>query len=536
MAHQVLVVFGGGYKDDALACSMLGMTAHFRHDPSAVVTSWSNLDLATFVLEGKEMIFGRKEGFGGRRIVLTQYTHDNQERNYQVVPEEDMKRMLFGWVAEKATLPTPFNTMTIVLCAHGANGLTYKHRGVVLAAGAVLLGWTPQLSTIEPDELLSQFLRVPPSVQINLILLQCFSSAWVERSLLLSPHRNLFVHASCGQAEVSCSLCSVSNEFRCSLFASSIVEAINLNPQGTVATYEVNVQHAMQEAIEHPSHPTSPRHTAVLSVVPNPSLQRPIGELLGFPSRLPNLLVYARRAYQAASAWIRPQPPPLLPFTLDTVVVEQIYGSVVGVSFQDTALWSLMGSYIRGSPTNWRTNAYQLEEIINYRRKSQTIMVLLVQAWEKEGIIQLSTRAGVNLTSIYPATSHNYRLLVHHIPELGALTDYQHETGERFHFSDPNLWIANILGQRLINGKLPSLPLVLSIAARQFGFYLSLSPHPVFTTFEPVLGNHGHPNTVHTIDNFLPVNVEEIRNFEVPANLRLVSGLDKRNAEAGPEI
>ena len=169
MAHQVLVVFGGGYNDDALACSMLGMAAHFRHDPSAVVTSWSNLDLITFVLEGKEMIFGRKEGFGGCRIVLTQYTQDNQERNYQVVPEGDMKRMLLGWVAEKATLPTPFNTMTIVLCAHGANSLTYKHRGVVLAARAVLLGWTPQLSKIEPDELLSQFSRVPPSVQINLI-------------------------------------------------------------------------------------------------------------------------------------------------------------------------------------------------------------------------------------------------------------------------------------------------------------------------------------------------------------------------------
>jgi hypothetical protein len=274
MSNRVLIVFAGGYDDESLACTFAGMSNHFLKVADSQVTSLSNLNLATFLKRSEGLVFGRKEGRGGRRGVLTGFAHDHRQRNYTVVPEASMKQNIQDWIT--FTAGENITTMTLVFVGHG---YPPSDSNDSIPVGTISLGWTPEASKLSPEELLAQLDQVPVAVRVNLILVPCFSGAFIEKGLAILTRRNIFIHASTSAGDYAWPLRSASFQDRCSLFGAAVVEAIITKPKAKIVECEATVHSIVQVETQR----TVP-HTPELHVDPDHLWNVPVGNVLGYPS------------------------------------------------------------------------------------------------------------------------------------------------------------------------------------------------------------------------------------------------------------
>lgn len=182
MSHRVLIIFGGGFGDASLACSALGMSHHFKRVKDATVTNLSTLDMSSFLQNGP-MVYGRKEGIGGRTVVFSKLLLNHRDAQYHVVPGGRMKAEILSWM-DNVRQQDPPEILTIVSCCHGYSA---SDPSGTIPIGTMAFGYNQDASELSPDELLISINTLDLSIRINLVVLGCYSGAWLDRSLVFQP-------------------------------------------------------------------------------------------------------------------------------------------------------------------------------------------------------------------------------------------------------------------------------------------------------------------------------------------------------------
>jgi hypothetical protein len=505
MSNKVLIVFAGGYADESLACTFVGMTNHFRKDAASQVTALSNLNLATFLQRPEGLVFGRKEGRGGRLGVLTGFAHDRQ-RNYTVVPETSMKQDIQDWIT--LTAGQNIQNMTLVFVAHG-----YPPSDSI-PVGTIALGWTPEASTLSPEELLAQLDQVPVAVRVNLILVPCFSGAFIEKGLAILTRRNIFIHASTSACDYAWPLRSASFQDRCSLFGAAVVEAINTNPRATIVEYEATVHSIIQ--VETQTQRTVP-HTPELHVDPDNLWNVPVGNVLGYPSAI--ISRTTRRLYSAVtrvatSVFARTQHPQM-PYGKDAELVKTMFAQIPPLPIPEMPMTYLGRKFREG----WASEAEvrHLEEILNFRREAQEYTASLLNAWVSEGAVDLNVLAfsADGLTQSSKGTQENRMFLLRCLPELNSFERLNYSAGI-YRYYDCTNFLANVVGlagtteaPRLI--EIANSKLGISVSVRACGDSLRLSVPELRSELE-----------IRAFDIHLPASREELRVWSRPEPLELL--------------
>jgi hypothetical protein len=504
MSNKVLVVFAGGYDDESLACTFVGMVKHFEKDSHSEVTALSNLNLATFLQRPEGLVFGRMEGKTGRLGVLTGFAHEHRERGYKVIAEAAMKQTIQDWITNAGQ--GNVNNMTFVFVAHG-----HPPKALV-PAGTIALGSTPLASKLSPEELLLQLDLVPVGIQINLILIPCFSGAFIAQGLETLTRRNVFIHASTSAEDYAWPLRSASYQDRCSLFGAAVVEAISNNPRAGVSEYEATVHTIVQAETQQSTTP----HTPQLFVDPNRLWDQPVGSLLGYPVGV--VARASRRLYTAAASAVgsffgRPQPLQL-PYGKDADFVKRMCAAIPPLPFPEMPMVSLARKFSE----EWATEdqVLHLEEILNFRRSAQSDTVYLFKAWVSQGLIninELPLSAG-DLTQSSEGTQLNRVLLLKYLPELEALETFYYAAGV-YRYYDCTNFLANVIG---IGGK-AGLTRLLQVANENAGISVSVHPSDIDCELAvPKIQSRG----IVGFDLHLPVSTEELNFWKRPEQLELL--------------
>ncbi|KAA8894446.1 hypothetical protein FN846DRAFT_973992, partial [Sphaerosporella brunnea] len=261
---------------------------------------------------------------------------------YTIVPEDRMRDSILQWVTDQVGSFPPPATVTIAFNCHGLENHGADPDNV--PHGTLVLGWSVHRTFLPPSDLLDALNAFSPATQVNLILMSCFSGEWIKQSLATSTHQKLFIHASAQANQSAYPLRSVSNKYRCSLFASSVVEAIQQGPSQNVAINDHRVTAAMEAAFQHPNPPlSSPRPVASRQSCGH--LQRTIGSILGLPS----LHQYGLRAlYESLMAWIAPQKSSF-PYGASANEIHEIVRNPTNFRFSEAPVFSLMEKYSKGT-------------------------------------------------------------------------------------------------------------------------------------------------------------------------------------------
>jgi hypothetical protein len=229
-----------------------------------------------------------------------------------------------------------------------------------------VLGSTPLASILSPEELLIQLNLVPVGIQINLILVPCFSGAFIEQGLQTLTRRNVFIHTSTSAGDYVWPLRSASFQDRCSLFGAAVVEAISRNPRADVVEYEATVHTIVQAETQQGTTP----HTPQLFVDPDRLWDQPVGSLLGYPFGV--VARASRRLYTAAASAVssfffgRPQRLQL-PYGNDADFVKRMCAAIPPLPFPEMPMVSLARKFSE----EW-AQVLRLEEILSFRRPAQS--------------------------------------------------------------------------------------------------------------------------------------------------------------------
>ena len=502
--HHVLVISADGAVSTALTCTMLGMAAHFRRDPNAVITSLTSRDPRPH-LQPKGLLFGRKEAKDGRLVVLSQFLSQHRAQQYEVVPDNLMKGRLMAWIDGITSLPQEtVGAMTLIFACHGdrAGGVHFGPRHALM-----------------PHELLSKInSEVNSAIPVSLYLLQCFAGMWIPESRQHLTRRNILIHAACGPNEKSGPVRSLSNRYRCSLFGAAVVETLAENAMISTTTYEGGVRRIMSREMAKPNYPHV--HTPELALTTSADWDLPVSKYAGPIGSPTNNRRSERRSTDTAAADIPLDPSQFpnapLPYHAysqdgDFVLELTRRADAMSVQMEDLGVLNLLHMFNPANPPNHHSN--MLREMLNGRRKRQRQAAALLKSWIDAGAVSYGfptiSDSSFDMETCDEISKNNQRTLVELIPELQNLSYVK--VGENFDlFEAPLVWLVNSIyaATSVDIGKM------LDVAVTIYG----LAVKSGVTNSKAVFGT-GHPLgngrwTFGIIDPIVPNNAKTAKTFD----------------------